>query len=139
MISEGKTVKFDYILTVENQVVDSSEGREPLEYNHGQNMIIPGLESQMEGLIVGDKKKIIVGPEDAYGVVNQEAIIEVPIARLGAEAKPQVGMTLQMRTEQGPPVTGKIVEVKETSVIIDFNHPLAGKELQFDIEIVDVK
>ncbi len=139
MISEGKIVKFDYVLRVDNQVVDSSEGKTPMEYTHGQKTIIPGLESKLEGLKVGDKKTVIVGPEDAYGVIDQKAIIEVPTAQLGEDINPQVGMKLQMTGASGQPIPGKVVEVKETTVIVDFNHPLAGKELQFEVEIVEVQ
>jgi len=139
MISDGKIVKFNYVLTVENQVVDSSQGKEPLQYTHGQKMIIPGLESKLAGLQAGDKKIVVVGPEDAYGVINQEAILEVPTDKLGANVEPQVGMMLQLTGPQGQPIPGKIIEVREASVIIDFNHPLAGKELQFEVEIIDVK
>ena len=139
VIAAGKNVKFEYVLTVDGKVIDSSEGKAPLEYTQGQKMIIPGLESQMEGLQVGDKKTIIVTPEKAYGIIDPRAVVEVPTAQLGTEITPEVGMMLQMTGESGQPIPGKIMEIKENSVMIDFNHPLAGKTLQFDIEIVEIK
>ena len=83
VIAAGKNVKFEYVLTVDGKVIDSSEGKAPLEYTQGQKMIIPGLESQMEGLQVGDKKTIIVTPEKAYGIIDPRAVVEVPTAQLG--------------------------------------------------------
>ena len=138
MISEGKVVKLDYVLRVNDQIVDSSEGKAPMKYTHGQKMIIPGLESKLVGMKAGDKKKIIIGPEDAYGVIDQKAIIEVPTDQLGEDVTPEVGMILQMTGDSGQPIPGKIVEIKETSITVDVNHPLAGKELLFEVEIVEV-
>ncbi len=139
MIENGKTVKFNYTLTVEGQTVDSSEGKEPLEYVQGEGKIIKGLEAQMEGLKAGDTKDITVGPEDAYGVVDQRAVIEIPKTQLGDQVTPQPGMMLQLTTADGQPLTGTIKEVKDETVVVDFNHPLAGKELQFAVEVVEVK
>ena len=139
MIENGKVVKINYTLTVRGEIVDSSEGREPLEYTQGNNMIIPGLESQLQGMKVGEKKTVVVGPEDAYGVVNQESIIEVPKAQLGENVDPQVGMMLQMQTPSGQALAGKIIEVKDEAVLVDFNHPLAGQELTFDVEVVEIQ
>jgi len=138
MIEKGKVVKLNYTLTVKGQVVDSSEGREPLEYTQGEQMIIPGLENRLEGMKVGEKKTVIVGPEDAYGTVNKDAIIEVPKTQLGEDMEPQIGMMIQMQTPSGQALTGKIVEVKEDAVVVDFNHPLAGQELTFEVEVVGI-
>lgn len=138
MISDGKIVKIDYTVKVDNQIIDSSKGKDPLEYTHGQNMIIPGLENELKGLKVGDKKTVIVTPKDAYGEVDQKAIIELPRAQLGNEREPQVGMGIQVMDASGKPLIGKIVEIKEATVTVDFNHPLAGKELEFDVEVVAV-
>jgi len=139
MIENGKVVKINYTLTVRGEIVDSSEGREPLEYTQGNNMIIPGLESQLQGMKVGEKKTVVVGPEDAYGVINQESIIEVPKAQLGENVDPQIGMMLQMQTPSGQALAGKIIEVKDEAVLVDFNHPLAGQELTFDVEVVEIQ
>lgn len=139
MISEGKTVTFHYTLTVDGQKADSSEGKDPLEYVHGQHMIVEGLESQLTGLKAGDEKTVIVAAADGYGLEDPNLLIEVPKANLGPDIDPAVGMVLQMPTEAGRPIPGIITEVKDQSIIVNFNHPLAGKELTFAIKIVDVK
>ena len=128
MIKEGSSVKFDYTLYVEGEVADTSEGKEPLQYTHGTGMIIPGLEAQLDGLKAGDEKKVIVAPEDAYGVVNPQAIVEIPKSNLGEGLDPTVGMVLQMQTKDGQTLNGVVNEIKEEALVMNFNHPLAGKE-----------
>lgn len=138
MIGQGKTVKFNYKLTVDGAVVDSSEGKEPLEYVQGNNMLIPGLEVEMEGLKAGDKKTVEVTPKDGYGEFNEQMIVEIEKARLGLDSDPQVGMGLQVTTPNGP-IAGVVKEIKSTTIVVDFNHPLSGKTLNFDVDIVEVK
>lgn len=136
-IQKGSQVSFDYTLTVDGEVVDSSEGRGPLQYTHGGRQIIPGLSKQLEGMHVGEEKKVEVLPEEAYGRVNPEAIQEVPRSTLPAEIKPEVGMMLQVSNPQGTaPV--RVAELKEDSIVLDFNHPLAGKTLTFQVKIVSI-
>ncbi len=139
IIAKDKVVKFDYTLTVEGNVVDTSEGKEPRQYTHGQNMVIPGLEKQMEGLKVGDERTLVVPPAEAYGVVNSEMILEVEKAKLDPAIKPEKGMVIQMQPPDGQPIPGIVEEVKDTGVVVNFNHPLAGKELSFKIKIVEIK
>jgi FKBP-type peptidyl-prolyl cis-trans isomerase 2 len=139
MIAAGKKVTFDYILMVEDQQVDSSEASGPFEYIHGEGRIVPGLEKQLEGLTAGDEKTIIVTPEGGYGEVNPEAFREVPKATLPQDLPLEVGRMLRMKTPDGQDFPVLITEVKEDSVILDFNHPLAGKTLQFDVTIVKVQ
>lgn len=139
MITSGTRVTMDYTLTVEGNVVDTSEGRGPLEYVQGQGMLIPGLEKELEGLKPGDEKNIQVGPEEAYGMPDPEAVIEVPRQQLSPDQEPQIGMILQTQTPEGQPLQGVIVEVEDQSVLIDFNHPLAGKTLEFDVNIVSTE
>lgn len=91
MISAGKTVKFHYTLTVKGEVAATSDGNDPLEYVHGQQMIIPGLERQLEGLKVGDERESAVSPEDAYGLIQPEMFLEVPKSRLAPDAFPPSG------------------------------------------------
>jgi FKBP-type peptidyl-prolyl cis-trans isomerase 2 len=138
-IADGSKVKFDYTLYVNGQVADSSQGKEPLEYTQGAGMIIPGLEVQMAGLKEGDVKTISVESEDAYGQVNPEAIVEIPKENLGEEIDPKVGMILQMQTQDGQALNGIITEIKDTTLVMNFNHPLAGQDLTFDVKIVDVQ
>ncbi len=137
MIEKDKKVKIAYTLTVAGEVIDSSDTRGLLEYRHGHGELISGLERAMEGMNPGDKKRIHVGPEDAYGTVDPQAIIEIPKDRLDAEGL-EVGMRLKATTPEGGVLQGVVREIHEETVIVDFNHPLAGKELCFDIEIVEI-
>ena len=139
MIEEGKVVQFDYQLKVDDKVVDSSEKRGPLEYTHGSGMIIKGLEKEMEGMEVGDEKNVVVPPNEGYGQVDEKAIVEIPKQNLGEDIDPQEGMVLQLQNQQGQNMAGKIVDIKENSIMLDFNHPLAGEELEFSVKIVDIK
>ena len=138
-VSEGKTISMEYTLTLEDKnVVDTNVGKEPLKFTQGQHQIIPGLEAALEGMKKGDTKQVTVGPDQAYGAPNPEAIHEVPIDKIPAEAR-KVGATLQGKDAQGRVVHPKVTEVKEQVVVLDFNHPLAGKTLTFDVTILDVE
>jgi len=138
-ISEKTLVKLNYKGALDDgSVFDTSEGREPLEFIFGLGMIIPGLEDGIKGLKIGDKKSVKVSHDKAYGPVQAEAMQEVPKDQLPKDAPLEVGMQLAAQGPQGViPVT--IAEIKEDIVVIDFNHPLAGKDLTFDVEILDVK
>ena len=137
-ITDGKTVKIDYTLTVDGKVADTSKGKKPLEYVQGKHMIIPGLESQLKGLKVGDTKHVVVSPEDGYGKVNPKLVVQIPKKNLNSNTEPQVGMVLEMTTPDGQKVPGVIKAVDGDTLTVDFNHPLAGKELDFDIKVVDI-
>lgn len=139
MIEEGKTVKFDYTLTVEGETVDTSEGKEPLQYVQGQGNIIPGLESQMIGLKEGDQKKVNVSAKDAYGEMNPELLQEVPKTILPPDVELKPGMMIPLQTKEGKPIPAVVSEIKEETIIFNFNHPLAGKDLVFDIKVVDIQ
>ena len=139
MISEGKTVQFDYTLTVDGQVADTSEGKTPLEYVHGSQMIIPGLEKQLEGLKVNDEKTVTVPAEDAYGPVDPRAIIEIPKEQFPEDFNFQKGVPIQLELQNGQPLVGVVEEVKESTVVVNFNHPLAGQDLVFKVKIVSIK
>ena len=138
-ISDGKTVSMEYTLTLENKdVVDTNVGREPLKFTQGSHQIIPGLESALEGMKKGDSKQVTVAPEQAYGAPNPQAVQEVPIDKIPPDAR-KVGATLQGKDAQGRVVHPRVTEVKEQVVVLDFNHPLAGKTLNFDVKILDVE
>ncbi len=138
-IAENKVVKLNYKGTLQSgEVFDSSEGREPLEFIFGVGMIIPGLENGIKGLKVGDKKKVSVKAEEAYGPRMDEAVQEVPKQHFPAEIPLKVGMQLAAQGPHGViPVV--IADIKKDTVMVDFNHPLAGKDLVFEIEVVGVR
>lgn len=139
VVAKGKKVKFDYTLTVDNQVVETTEGKQPLEYNHGEAMLISGLEKEMEGMKVGDTKKVAVKPEEGYGAVDPQFVREYEKDKLPTDMKPEKGMVLEMQDPEGNAYPCVISEVKEKTVMLDFNHPLAGKELSFDVKIVGIE
>ncbi|MBF0531923.1 MAG: peptidylprolyl isomerase [Candidatus Omnitrophica bacterium] len=138
VIAAGKLVKMDYTLTVDGKVVDTSAGKQPLQYIQGQHQIIPGLERQLEGMKVGDQKKIIVLAVEGYGMPNKNFIVEAPKTNLAKGIVLEKGIVLQTQTQDGQVHAGKVVEIKDKTMMIDFNHPLAGKDLVFDVKIVDV-
>ena len=137
-IKEGKKIAFEYTLTVDGEVVDTSKGKEPLEYTHGDASLIPGLTSRMEGMKEGEEKKIPVPAAEGYGLVNPEAFQKVPKAQMPADMNPEAGMMLQAQRPDGSVLPVKISEVNDDSVVIDFNHPLAGKDLTFDVKVVSI-
>ncbi|MBI4846605.1 MAG: peptidylprolyl isomerase [Candidatus Omnitrophica bacterium] len=138
-VGQGKKVKFDYTLTVGGEKVDSSQKQGPLVYTHGQGQIIPGLEKQLEGMRVGEKKQVKVTPEDAYGQINPAAFKEISKEQLPTDVPLEAGQVLSMKTPNGNVLPVVISEVRETTVILDLNHPLAGKELDFDVAIVSIE
>ena len=139
VVQTGSDVAFDYTLTDESgTVIDSSKGKQPMHYIHGQGQIIPGLEKELAGMAVGGEKKVTVKPEDGYGPINPQAFQEIPKEKLPADAL-KVGTMLMAQGPQGQGVPVRVHEIKENTVIMDFNHPLAGKTLSFDIKITDIK
>ena len=138
MIASGKTVKVHYKGTLDDGVVfDSSEGREPLEFQVGSGQVIPGFDAAIQEMVVGSSKTVTIPSAEAYGDIRPDMIATIPHEQFPKELNPQVGQTLQLTTPQGElPV--QVVEVKEEGVTIDGNHPLAGQNLTFDLTLVDV-
>ena len=138
-VQPGSEVSFDYTLTDDSgKVVDSSKGKAPMHYVHGKGQIIPGLEKELAGLAVGAEKKVTVKPEDAYGPVDPRAFQEIPKEKLPPEAL-KVGTMLMAQAPSGQGVPVRVHEVKDSTVVMDFNHPLAGKTLSFDVKITEIK
>ncbi|MBI2359762.1 MAG: peptidylprolyl isomerase [Deltaproteobacteria bacterium] len=139
VIKDGSVVSFEYTLSDEKgEVIESNKGKKPMTYTHGESQIIPGLEKELSGMSEGAEKNIRVKPEDAYGPVNPQAFQEVPREKLPAEAQ-KVGAALMARSPQGQPFPVRVHEVKEKTVVLDLNHPLAGKTLTFDVKILNVQ
>lgn len=138
MVSEGKTVKVNYTLTVDGKVVDSSQGREPLEFKAGSHQMIPGFEKAVMGMKVGEKKSFKVSPKEGYGMEDPKAIQDIPKNQLPAGVTPKAGMTLYAQNKSGQRIPVRIVDVKKDVVVMNFNHPLAGKTLNFDVEVVEI-
>ncbi len=139
VIRSGSIVSLEYTLTSDDgQFTESNKGKEPLRYVDGREQIIPGLEKALEGLPAGTEKKVTVKPEDGYGQVDPKNFQEVPKEAVPADAL-QVGATLVAQNAQGQQFPVRVHEIKEKTVVMDMNHPLAGKTLVFDVKILDVK
>ena len=138
VVAAGKQVKMDYTLSVNNEEVETSVGKQPLEIIYGDHSIIPGLEKGIEGMKVGEEKVIAVEAKDAYGEVDPKAVKEFPKSSMPASPEPKVGMVLQAEAPDGENFPAVIKEIKEDKVVLDFNHPLAGKDLSFKVKIVDI-
>ncbi len=119
-------------------MVDTNVGSEPLSYVQGSRNIISGLENALEGLKIGDSKQVTIKPEDGYGPVDQKAIMEVSKEQISQDAL-KVGAQLQVQNADGQVIHALVVEIKVQTVVLDFNHPLAGKTLHFDVKIVDIQ
>jgi FKBP-type peptidyl-prolyl cis-trans isomerase SlyD len=138
-VKDDSVVSLDYTLKVDNQVVDSSDENEPIQFIQGLGQIIPGLEKELYGMNVGDSKSVVVKPQEGYGDIDDEAYAEVPKSEFPPNIPLEKGIALSMQDENGETVTAYIDEVKDNTVLLDFNHPLAGKELHFSVTVVEVR
>jgi peptidylprolyl isomerase len=139
-VKENDTVKVHYTGKLSNgQVFDSSLEREPLEVTLGQGMLIPGFEKGIISMELNEKKTITIPVAEAYGEVQQELFYNVNKEQLPQEITPEVGMGLASKDENGREVQFRIAEVKEDSIVVDANHPLAGQELIFDLQLIEIK
>ncbi len=138
-VKEGDTVKVHYTGKLKDgSIFDSSEEREPLEFTLGQGQLIPGFEKAVEGMEVGDSTTVDIPSDDAYGERREDLELEVSKSDLPDNIEPEVGMQLQMQQqEDGRAIPVQITAVEDDFVKLDANHPLAGKDLTFDIELVE--
>jgi len=137
---EGSTVKVHYTGKLKDgSVFDSSEGREPLEFTIGAGMMISGFEKAVTGLQEGDKTVAELKPADAYGDLRDDLVFDFPKEKIPEDMKPEEGMQLTMTQQDGRQFPVTIQEVKDDAVVLDANHPLAGKDLIFEIEMMEVK
>jgi FKBP-type peptidyl-prolyl cis-trans isomerase 2 len=138
-IEKGSSVKIEYTLKDDKgAVLDTNAGKDALAFTQGSQQIIPGLDKALLGMKEGDTKKVTVKPEDAYGAVDPKAEAEVPKTAL-PEGAAVVGTRLLARGQDGQPRPVTVKAVKDTTVMLDLNHPLAGKTLYFDVKIVSVE
>lgn len=137
-IQDNMDVGLEYTLTVDGEVVDTTEGRETFHYVHGQQQVIPGLEKALAGLKVGDSKELTIAPADAYGEIDPAAVVELPKTQLPADVSPEAGMVLQGVTPDGQNFQARVKEVKPENIVLDLNHPLAGKTLNFKIKVIEI-
>ena len=138
-VKDGHVVSMEYTLKVDGEVADTSEGREPLDYVHGAGNIIPGLEREMTGMAVGENKEVVVAAAEGYGEEDDKAFMDVPRDQFPKEVPMKVGTEIQIQNQAGQPMYARIDTVGEKSVRLDFNHPLAGKELHFLVKVVGLR
>jgi FKBP-type peptidyl-prolyl cis-trans isomerase SlpA len=140
LVKENDTVKVHYTgKLADGQVFDSSEGKEPIEFTLGQGQLIPGFEKGLIDMKLNEKKTINIPKDEAYGDSREDLVQEVQKSELPEEIKPEVGMGLVSKSQDGREMNLVIAEVKEESIVVDANHPLAGKDLIFDLEVVEIK
>ncbi len=138
-IETGSTVKLEYTLTDDaGKVLDSNKGQDPLTYTHGQEEILPALENALKGMRAGDHKDVTLPPTDGYGEVDPKAVTEVPKELIPPESL-KAGAELVARSPSAGPRLVRVKEIKEKTVVIDLNHPLAGKTLHFDVTVLGVE
>jgi FKBP-type peptidyl-prolyl cis-trans isomerase 2 len=139
MIKNGSVVSFEYTLCDENgKVIESTKRKEPMTYTHGQRQIIPALEKGLSEMEINEEKSIRLPPEEAYGPVDPNGFTEVPKEDVPAEEL-KVGTTFQVRGPRGEELDLRVHEIKQDTVVLDLNHPLAGKTLIFDVKVLDIQ
>ena len=138
-VADDLVVTIDYTLTVDGEVLDSSEEEGPLEYLQGHGNIIPGLEKELAGVKVGESKKVVVAPADGYGEIEEDAFMEVPLSEFSEGVPLEVGIELEVTDKDGDIMLVRIAEVGEESVKLDTNHPLGGKTLHFEVKVLAMR
>lgn len=139
-VKQGDVVRVHYTgKLTDGSTFDSSVGRDPLEFTVGAGQMIKGFDVGVEGMTVGEKKTIQIPPHEAYGERDEEAIIEFPASNVPGDMKLEVGMQLTLRNEYGQPVPVVVLELREDVIVMDANHMLAGKELIFEVELVEIR
>lgn len=132
-------VSMEYTLKIDGEVIDSSNGQDPLEFLAGHKNIISGLESEMIGMKVGDSKDVVVDPKDGYGEYDEKAYLDVPSKQFPGDMKLEEGLELTVRDDSGQARYARIETIKGETVRLNFNHPLAGDELHFNVKVVDLR
>jgi peptidylprolyl isomerase len=136
----GDTVRVHYTGKLEDGTqFDSSAGKDPLEFSIGAGEVLPAFDSAVEGMAIGDSKSVNIEAAEAYGRRHEQLIQDVPREHLPDDMQPAVGMQLQAQGQDGQPIKLVVTEVKKETITVDGNHPLAGKDLDFDIKLVDIK
>ena len=138
-VADKLMVTLDYTLTVDNKIIDSSEKNGPIQFLQGYGEIIPGLERQLIGLALGQDQLIIVSPEEGYGEFRKDRLVDVSLDDLPENMPLKLGTKLKMRDQNGKPLQARIHEIGDDFVKLNFNHILAGKELQFDVTVIEIR
>ncbi|MCD4802016.1 MAG: peptidylprolyl isomerase [Anaerolineales bacterium] len=138
-VQDNLVVTLDYKLIVEDEMLESTEDGEPILFIQGIGQIIPGLENALYGMEVGDQKTIVIQPEDAYGDYDPESLQEAKKEEFSEEVPLDVGTFLDLEDDEGDILSAQVIAAEEDTVTLDFNHPLAGKTLTFEITVSDLR
>ncbi|QYK51325.1 MAG: peptidylprolyl isomerase [Anaerolineales bacterium] len=139
VVAKDVVVSLAYKLTVDSEVLDEAGKDDAIQFLHGHRNIIPGLENELTGLKLGDSKKVSVKPEDGYGLTDSEEIEEISLEDFPEGIVPEIGMELEVKDEDGNDLYGRVLAITEDTVTMDFNHPLAGKTLDFEVTVVGLR
>jgi FKBP-type peptidyl-prolyl cis-trans isomerase SlyD len=138
-VQDGVVVSMEYTLKIDGEKIDSSEGHGPLQFLAGHGNIVAGLESEMQGMKIGDSKNVVVTPADGYGEFDAEAFLDVPSSQFPADIKVEVDLELTVKDDKGQARYARVEKVEGETVRLNFNHPLAGDELHFDVKVVALR
>ena len=138
-ITDGLVVSLNYVLTVDGETLAQTDADDPMEYLHGAEEILPGLERALDGKQVGDKFSVTLQPEDAYGDYDDEDVEEIDRADIPNVEELEIGMVVEVEDEDGYAYMAQVREIGEKVVTLDFNPPLAGKTLTYDVEVVAIR
>jgi FKBP-type peptidyl-prolyl cis-trans isomerase SlyD len=138
-ITDGMVVSLAYVLTVDGEEMSRTDADDPLEYLHGASNIIPGLEAALTGKQVGDKINVTLDPDDAYGEYDEEEIEEIPRDEMPEAEMLEEGMLVEVEDEEGYSYVATVTQITDDMVTLDFNPPLAGKTLTYDVEVLGVR
>ena len=137
-IEKGKKVRISYTVKVDNEIIETTKGKPPLFYEQGKPQVLAGIQRHLEGKFEGDVVKFDLTPAEAYGLHDPTKMQNIPFSEMPPRESLKIGMMLQDRQKDGSVKVGRVKEVKDTCVVLDFNHPMAGKTLAYEIEIVTV-
>lgn len=139
VVAKDVVVSLAYKLTVDGEVLDEAGKDDAIQFLHGHRNIIPGLENELTGLKLGDSKKVSVQPEEGYGLTDSEEIEEISLEDFPEGIVPEIGMELEVKDEDGNDLYGRVLAITDETVTMDFNHPLAGKTLDFEVTVVGLR
>lgn len=138
-VQNDVVVSMEYTLRIDGEVIDSSEGQDPLEFLTGRGNIISGLEREMIGMKVGESKDVVVAPKDGYGEYDEAAYLDVPLKQFPKDMKVEEGLELTVRDQNGQARYARIETLEGETARLNFNHPLAGDELHFNVKVVNLR
>ena len=138
-VADGLVVTLEYTLRVDGEILDTSQDNEPIQFIQGEEHIVSGLERELYGMIVGDEKEVLVSPGDGYGEIESDAWMDVPLDEFPPEIPMEIGTQLRLRGEEDETRHARIATIGKETVRLDFNHPLAGKDLHFSVKVVDLR